>query len=112
MTAGRGRQRGGRPTAGPAPESPRGEQAQGREDLAHHGRVLHAALVSPPEGLNLYIIQGIRKAVSEDTGLKVGTVLDLWIGVLPFMVGMAICIAFLLFFPGIALWLPNLVMGK
>jgi hypothetical protein len=25
---------------------------------------------------------------------------------------MAICIALLLFFPGIALWLPNLVMGK
>jgi len=74
--------------------------------------LLEAALVSPPEGLNLYIIQGIRKSVSEDAGLKVGTMLDLWIGVLPFMVGMAICIALLLFFPGIALWLPNLVMGK
>jgi hypothetical protein len=28
------------------------------------------------------------------------------------MVGMAICIALLFAFPGIALWLPNAVMGK
>jgi len=74
--------------------------------------LLEAALVSPPEGLNLYIIQGIRKSVSEEAGLKVGTMVDLWIGVLPFMVGMAICIALLLMFPGIALWLPNTVMGR
>jgi C4-dicarboxylate transporter, DctM subunit len=74
--------------------------------------MLEAALVSPPEGLNLYIIQGIRKSVSEEAGLKVGTMLDLWIGVLPFMVGMAICIALILMFPGIALWLPNLLMGR
>jgi TRAP-type C4-dicarboxylate transport system permease large subunit len=32
--------------------------------------------------------------------------------VLPFMVGMAICITLLLMFPGIALWLPDTVMGK
>jgi C4-dicarboxylate transporter, DctM subunit len=74
--------------------------------------LLEAALVSPPEGLNLYIIQGIRKSVSEEAGLKVGTMMDLWIGVLPFMLGMAMCIALLLMFPEIALWLPNLVMGR
>ena len=74
--------------------------------------LLEAALVSPPEGLNLYIIQGIRRSVSEEAGLKAGTMIDLWIGVLPFMAGMAICITLLLFFPGIALWLPDLVMGK
>jgi C4-dicarboxylate transporter DctM subunit len=73
--------------------------------------LLEAALVSPPEGLNLYIIQGIRKSVSEEAGLKVGTMMDLWIGVLPFMVGMAMCIALLLMFPEIALWLHNLVLG-
>jgi tripartite ATP-independent transporter DctM subunit len=74
--------------------------------------LLEAALVSPPEGLNLYIIQGIRKSVSEDAGLQAGTMLDLWIGVLPFMAGMAICIGLILMFPGIALWLPDTVMGK
>ena len=74
--------------------------------------LLEAALVSPPEGLNLYIIQGIRKSVSEGAGLQAGTMMDLWIGVLPFMVGIAICLALLFMFPGIALWLPNLVMGR
>jgi C4-dicarboxylate transporter, DctM subunit len=74
--------------------------------------LLEAALVSPPEGLNLYIIQGIRKSVSEEAGLQVGSMMDLWIGVLPFMAGMAICIALLLMFPEIALWLPNVVMGR
>jgi len=74
--------------------------------------LLEAALVSPPEGLNLYIIQGIRKSVSEDAGLQAGTMIDLWIGVLPFMAGMAILLALLFMFPGIALWLPNAVMGK
>ena len=74
--------------------------------------LLEAALVSPPEGLNLYIIQGIRKSVSEEAGLQAGTMLDLWIGVLPFMAGMAICIGLILMFPGIALWLPDTVMGK
>ena len=51
--------------------------------------LLEAALVSPPEGLNLYIIQGIRKSVSEEAGIVPGTMLDLWIGVLLFMAGMA-----------------------
>jgi C4-dicarboxylate transporter, DctM subunit len=74
--------------------------------------LLEAALVSPPEGLNLYIIQGIRKSVSEGAGLQVGTMMDLWIGVLPFMAGIAICLTLLFIFPGIALWLPNLVMGR
>jgi tripartite ATP-independent transporter DctM subunit len=74
--------------------------------------LLEAALVSPPEGLNLYIIQGIRKSVSESAGLTPGTMMDLWIGVLPFMAGIAICLTLLFIFPGIALWLPNLVMGR
>ena len=74
--------------------------------------LLEAALVSPPEGLNLYIIQGIRKSVSEEAGVQAGTMIDLWIGVLPFMAGMALFIGLLLIFPGIALWLPETVMGK
>jgi TRAP-type C4-dicarboxylate transport system permease large subunit len=74
--------------------------------------LLEAALVSPPEGLNLYIIQGIRRAVSEEAGVQAGTMMDLWIGVLPFMIGMAICLALIFVFPGIALWLPNTVMGR
>jgi C4-dicarboxylate transporter, DctM subunit len=74
--------------------------------------LLEAALVSPPEGLNLYVIHGIRKSVQEEAGLQSGSMIDLWLGVLPFMIGMAIVIALIIEFPQIALWLPNLVKGS
>lgn len=74
--------------------------------------LLEAALVSPPEGLNLYVIHGIRKSVQEEAGMEAGTMVDLWLGVLPFMLGMAIVIALLIEFPQIALWLPDLLKGK
>jgi tripartite ATP-independent transporter DctM subunit len=74
--------------------------------------LVEAALISPPEGINLYVIQGIRKSVSGEAGLEAGTMMDLWIGVLPFMLGMVIVIALLLEFPELALWLPNLMKGR
>lgn len=74
--------------------------------------LLEAALVSPPEGLNLYVIHGIRKSVQEEAGLQPGTMIALWLGVLPFMIGMAVVIALIIEFPQIALWLPDLVKGK
>ena len=74
--------------------------------------ILLDALTSPPEGLNLYSHPGHPQIRSEGAGLQVGTVMDLWIGVLPFMVGIAICLVLLFMFPAIALWLPNLVMGR
>jgi C4-dicarboxylate transporter DctM subunit len=74
--------------------------------------LVEAALISPPEGINLYVIQGIRKSVSGEAGLETGTMMDLWIGVLPFMVGMGIVIALLMWFPDLALWLPNLMKGR
>lgn len=73
--------------------------------------LMEAALISPPEGINLYVIHGIRKNVMEEAGEEPGTIMDLWLGVLPFMLGQAIVIALLVIFPGIALWLPNLVKG-
>jgi C4-dicarboxylate transporter, DctM subunit len=74
--------------------------------------LVEAALISPPEGINLYVIQGIRRSVSGEAGLETGTMMDLWIGVLPFMFGMGIVIALLLMFPDLALWLPNLLKGR
>jgi C4-dicarboxylate transporter, DctM subunit len=38
--------------------------------------------------------------------------MDLWIGVLPFMLGMLIVIILLMAFPDLALWLPNLLKGR
>jgi TRAP-type C4-dicarboxylate transport system permease large subunit len=90
-------------------------------DLVWFGVILvilvEAAIISPPEGINLYILHGIRQDVArehaEATGVEQvsGTITDVWIGVLPFMVCMAICIALLIAFPDIALWLPNTVKG-
>ena len=73
--------------------------------------LMEAALISPPEGINLYVIHGIRKTVMEEAGEEPGTIMDLWLGVLPFMLGQAIIIALLVIFPGLALWLPNIVKG-
>ena len=74
--------------------------------------LVEAALISPPEGINLYVIHGIRKSVQSEAGLPSGTITDLYLGVLPFMLGMAIVLVLLVAFPDIALWLPNLMKGR
>jgi TRAP-type C4-dicarboxylate transport system permease large subunit len=74
--------------------------------------LVEAALISPPEGINLYVIHGIRKSVQTEAGLTTGTITDLYLGVLPFMLGMAIVLVLLVLFPDIALWLPNLMKGR
>ena len=79
--------------------------------------LVEAALISPPEGINLYVLHGVRQDVdreqSEATNQPVrqSTIADVWIGVLPFMVCMAITVLLVVAFPQIALWLPNLVEG-
>ncbi len=62
--------------------------------------LLEAALITPPIGINLYVVQGIRKR---------GGMLDVMIGAAPFVLTMFFMIALLLLFPQIALWLPSLV---
>jgi C4-dicarboxylate transporter DctM subunit len=74
--------------------------------------LVEAALISPPEGINLYVIHGIRKSVQSEAGLESGTITDLYLGVLPFMLGMAIVLALLVAFPDLALWLPNVMKGR
>ena len=80
--------------------------------------LVEAALISPPEGLNLYILHGIRQEVQAESTGPEGirerrcTIGDVYIGVLPFMVCMAIVIALIIFFPNIALWLPNAIKGS
>ncbi len=62
--------------------------------------LLETALITPPIGINLYVVQGIRKT---------GGLNDVMIGTLPFVATMFVMIAMLLIFPEIALWLPSLV---
>ena len=63
---------------------------------------MEIGLITPPVGLNLYVINGIVPDVKLQTVLK---------GALPFVLLMALAIVILSIFPGIATWLPDLLMG-
>jgi len=63
---------------------------------------LEIGLVTPPVGLNLYIV----KSIAPDVPLSH----VLW-GVFPFLVIEAIVIVLVCIFPEIALWLPNKMIG-
>jgi tripartite ATP-independent transporter DctM subunit len=63
---------------------------------------MEIGLITPPVGLNLYVINGIVPEV------KLPTIL--W-GALPFMLSMVLGIVLLCLFPSIALWLPEAMMG-
>ncbi|MEY1557674.1 TRAP transporter large permease [Yoonia sp. R2331] len=56
-------------------------------------------LITPPIGLNCFVVAGVRDDLS---------VQDVFKGVTPFFVADAITIALLVAFPGIVLWLPSL----
>ena len=62
--------------------------------------LLETALITPPIGINLYVVQGIRKR---------GAMADVMIGAAPFVIAMVLMVILLLAFPQIALWLPSLV---
>ncbi|HEX4892373.1 MAG TPA: TRAP transporter large permease [Hyphomicrobiaceae bacterium] len=64
--------------------------------------LIEAALITPPVGLNLYVVQGMRER---------GPVSDVIRGALPFVGAMMVLVILLMAFPGIALWLPDYVMG-
>ena len=61
---------------------------------------LEMSLTMPPMGLLLFVMKGVAPP---GTRLQ-----DIWLAVIPFMACSAILLLLLLFFPGIALWLPGL----
>ena len=63
---------------------------------------MELGLITPPVGLNLFVIKGITPDVKLQTILK---------GAFPFMVCMVLAILILCVFPGLATWLPSKVMG-
>ena len=65
--------------------------------------LIEAALITPPVGLNLYVVQSLRER---------GAIIDVIRGALPFVVGMVALIGLLMAIPDVALWLPNWVMGR
>src|SRR5688500_12443516 len=64
--------------------------------------LIEAALITPPVGLNLYVVQGMRGR---------GSINDVIRGSIPFVGAMIVLIALLMAAPDIALWLPRFVMG-
>lgn len=66
--------------------------------------LIEAALITPPVGMNLYVVQAVRKGG--------GAFTDLFKGAAPFLIAMLVMIAILISFPQLALWLPTIVNPK
>lgn len=61
--------------------------------------LVEIALISPPFGTVLFVLQGMRR-----DGKPIG---DMFMGVLPFVGAYILAILLLMIFPAIALWLPS-----
>ncbi|MDB5610998.1 MAG: transporter, DctM subunit [Bradyrhizobium sp.] len=63
--------------------------------------IMEMGLIHPPVGLNLFVINSI----APDIGFR-----EIVMGTLPFVILMALAVIVLCVFPGIATWLPSVVM--
>jgi len=61
--------------------------------------LIETAMITPPVGINLYVVQGLRKG---------GRINDVIRGAAPFVIAMFVMLAILSFWPGLALFLPRL----
>jgi len=61
--------------------------------------LVEIALISPPDGTVLYVLQGMRG--------NPGPITDVFKGVMPFLLVYLVAIVLLMVFPQIALWLVN-----
>ncbi len=60
--------------------------------------LVETALITPPVGLNLFVVHNLRKK---------GSMNDVMLGSLPFVAAMFVLLLALAVFPGLALWLPG-----
>ncbi len=65
--------------------------------------LMEAALITPPVGLNLFVIQGVR--------LTRGPMTDVIVGALPFFALMVVMMGLIIAFPQLVLWLPDKMVG-
>ena len=61
--------------------------------------LVEVALITPPVGLNLFVVQSLRKS---------GSMNDVMVGSLPFVIMLLAMVGLLAIFPDLALWLPRL----
>jgi len=64
--------------------------------------MIEMALITPPVGLNLYVVQGVGGGISLNRVMT---------GALPFVAAMLVMALLLVLFPGIALYLPGAMAG-
>ena len=62
------------------------------------------AMITPPVGMNLYVVQGVRP--------DGGPISEVMRGTLPFVLIMLVFTVLMIAFPEIALWLPQQMTGK
>ena len=62
--------------------------------------LIEMALITPPVGLNLYVVQGVRQR---------GSIVDVMVGAAPFVLMIAVMIVLLIVFPDIALYCTQFV---
>ena len=63
--------------------------------------LIEIAMISPPDGTVMYVLQGMR--------LRPGPITDVFFGVTPFVLIYLAGVGLLMVFPDIALWLPRVV---
>jgi C4-dicarboxylate transporter, DctM subunit len=63
--------------------------------------LIEIAMISPPDGTVMYVLQGMRP--------KPGPITDVFVGVMPFLTVYMIAVFILLWLPGLATWLPKVM---
>ena len=63
--------------------------------------LIETALITPPVGLNLFVVQNLRPG---------GSMNDVMAGAAPFVVALFVLLLLLALFPALALWLPGVLM--
>ncbi|PMR77806.1 TRAP transporter large permease [Billgrantia endophytica] len=63
--------------------------------------MMELALITPPVGMNLFVVQGVRRT---------GSVTDVFYGIVPFVLVMLLAVALIIAFPGLVTWLPYRLM--
>lgn len=64
--------------------------------------MMEISLITPPVGMNLYVVQGVRGR---------GPITDVMLGSLPFMLVMLLFVFAIIAWPQAVLWLPDLMMS-
>lgn len=65
--------------------------------------VLEMGLISPPVGLNVFVVKGVAPGVPLS---------EVYWGIIPFWIAMAVCVVLIVAFPQIALILPDTMLGR